>query len=126
MSTEGELTATSRPLSNITSSVAFSVRIAAERGLPKAATKCGDLLYSGLGVLKANKTQAIEYYKQAAEAGDAQAFNNMGLIYESGYDGNPPDYEEAAVWYERGIQNKCPDAMTNYAILVQNVRPASL
>ena len=50
------------------------------------------MLYCGLGVIKPNKTEAIEYYKKANRCGDPQALNNLGLIYENGYDGHPPDY----------------------------------
>ena len=66
--------------------------MAGEKGCGKAYTKCGDLLYCGLGVIKANKTEAVEFYKKAHREGDTQALNNLGLVYESGYDGHPPDF----------------------------------
>ena len=99
-------------------------KLASEGGVAKASTKCGDLLYSGVGVLRPHKTESVVYYRKGAEQGDAQALNNLALVFESGFDGNPPDYFEAARYYEKAIGRENSDAMLNYAILVQNVSSA--
>ena len=44
---------------------------------------------------------ALDYYKAAAEGGDALAHCNVGWLYESGELGEP-DLEEAIRWYKYG------------------------
>jgi TPR repeat protein len=44
--------------------------------------------------------QLMVKYRKAAEAGDATAMNNIGLLYENGQ-GVPQDYRQAMVWYRK-------------------------
>ncbi len=57
---------------------------AAGLGHAKASKRCGDLLYSGNEMLAPNKAEAIKYYSRAAELGDPEAYNALGLMYEQG------------------------------------------
>ena len=46
----------------------------------------GDLLYSGKGCGKRDKTEAFKCYDKAAQMNDSEALNNLGLLYEMGFD----------------------------------------
>ena len=50
--------------------------------------------------VKMDYTEAAKWYRKAAEQGDADAQNNLGLCYERGQ-GVPEDYEEAVKWYRK-------------------------
>jgi len=43
-------------------------------------------------------TEALRWYRQAAEAGYAQAMNNLGIMYGLG-EGVPRDDAQAYVWF---------------------------
>ncbi|KAF9159503.1 hypothetical protein DFQ26_006471 [Actinomortierella ambigua] len=47
---------------------------------------------------------AVEWYRQRAESGDAAASYNLGTIFEKALFGQPKDYEEAAKWFELALQ----------------------
>ena len=67
-------------------------KAAAELNYPKAYTKCGNLYYSGKGVPRVDKTEAFNYFKRGALAGDTEAMNSAGLMLESGFDAIPADH----------------------------------
>jgi hypothetical protein len=58
--------------------------------------------------------EARRLYEQAAAAGYAMAFNNIGVIYETG-NGAPQSYVEAARWYQKGADAGEPIAMVDLA-----------
>ena len=58
--------------------------------------------YNGKGVTK-NYTEAVKWYRKAAEQGDAYAQYNLGLCYKNGY-GVPKDISQAVVWYRKAAR----------------------
>lgn len=54
-------------------------------------------------------SQAMVYYKQAAEQGDAQAQFEVGRMYAEGL-GVPKDYSEAVKWYRKAVKQNNADA----------------
>lgn len=51
-----------------------------------------------------------------AEAGDAEAQFNLGVIYDSG-DGVPQDYQEAAKWFSMAAEQGLAVAQHNLALM---------
>lgn len=56
----------------------------------------------GKGVTK-DLTKAAEWYRKAAEQGDADAQYKLGLFYENGY-GVTQDKEQAMQWYKKAAE----------------------
>src|ERR1700744_754046 len=61
---------------------------------------------------------ARRLYDQAAAAGYAMAFNNIGIIYE-GDEGELVNHVEAARWYQKAVDAGDPVAMINLAWLYE-------
>ena len=55
------------------------------------------------GGVPQDDTQALYWYRQAAEQGDAMAQNHLGSIYTKGL-GVPQDYTQALYWYRRAAE----------------------
>jgi hypothetical protein len=47
--------------------------------------------------------QAVAWYRKAAEQGDADAQNNLGLRYDKGQ-GVPQDYAQAVAWFRKAAE----------------------
>lgn len=47
-----------------------------------------------------NYAEAMDWYRQAAEQGNARAINNIGVFYQYGH-GVSQDYKEAMVWFQK-------------------------
>jgi TPR repeat protein len=62
----------------------------------------GSMYYSGLGV-GVDSDQAVNWYRKAAEAGNAEGMNNLGWMYDAGY-GVKTDSQRAIVWYRKAAQ----------------------
>ena len=75
---------------------------AADQGYALAYSAIGDLYAQGYGVGQ-DKGKALDYYKKAAAAGDADAGAclHLGQMYEQGKDVKA-DPAQAAVWYKKG------------------------
>jgi TPR repeat protein len=62
---------------------------------------------NGYGVTK-DDTEAVKWFRKAAEQGNATGQYNLGIMYENGY-GVTKDYSEAVKWYrkaaEQGYEN---------------------
>ena len=54
-------------------------------------------MYAGGAGVAQDDSQAVRWWKQAAEQGDASAQFNLGLAYRDGR-GLPQDYSEALMW----------------------------
>lgn len=61
---------------------------------------------------------ALQSWKSQAEAGDPEALNNVGEIYEQGLRG-APDYAEAARWYRRAAEAGSRRGQRNLAALLE-------
>ena len=57
---------------------------------------------NGLGVPQDN-TEAVSWYRKAAEQGNVHAQSNLGNMYANGK-GVPQDYAEAARWYRKATE----------------------
>jgi TPR repeat protein len=58
---------------------------------------------------------AASLFRSLAEAGDARAQGNLGVMYTYGQ-GVPQDYDEALKWYRRGAEQGDPRAQYNLAV----------
>ncbi len=67
---------------------------------------------------KKNYAEARRLYDQAASAGYAMAFNNIGATYEFGT-GTPMNYEEAARWYQKSVDTGEPIGMVDLGWLYE-------
>ncbi len=65
---------------------------------------------------RANYETALRIWLPAAEAGDPEAMNYVGEIFERGL-GTTPNFEIAALWYERGAQAGYQPAQVNLAMM---------
>lgn len=65
---------------------------------------------------KHDYTQAIEWYKKAAEAGDIDMYSKVGSMYEEGI-GVPKDYRKAIEWYQNGIRHDDASSMATLGLV---------
>ena len=72
------------------------------RETPNGQTRLGWMYLDGKGVAQDYK-EAVNWYRKAAEQGNARAQNNLGLLYEKGR-GVPQDYAEAMKWYRKAAE----------------------
>ncbi|HBT76901.1 MAG TPA: hypothetical protein DEB39_08235 [Planctomycetaceae bacterium] len=78
----------------------------AERGSPEAKRKLGEMYLLGKGVVK-NEDTAFQWFRDAAEAGDAFSFFQVGRCYEFGV-GTRKNPRTAVQWYLRGAAQNEP------------------
>ncbi|CAJ1397403.1 unnamed protein product [Effrenium voratum] len=60
----------------------------------------GDTIYLGANLVP-DAVAAVRYFLQAAEAGHAEAANELGVMYLTG-EGAPPDEAASAYWFQKG------------------------
>ena len=65
--------------------------------------------YNGTIGDKPDYEKAVNYYRKAAEQGNAAAQCNLGLCYDIGH-GVEQNYEEAAKWYSKAAEHGNADA----------------
>ena len=81
-----------------------------------AALSPEDMFQNGLEHYdKKNYTEAVKWYRKAAEQGHAGAQNNLGVCYENGY-GVTKDYYEAVKWYRKAAEQGLADAQCNLGL----------
>ena len=78
----------------------------------------GNQYYYGDGA-EQDYVKALEYYRQAAAMGYAEAFNDLGVMYHYGYGVNQ-DYNLAETYYREAITMGDDYALLNLGILCQN------
>ena len=76
--------------------------------------KLGSRYYNGDGVAQ-DYSQAVYWYRKAAEQGDAEAQYNMGVCYENGQ-GVDKDYAQAVCWYRLAAEQGLADAQFNLGV----------
>lgn len=91
------------------------LRAKANHGDPTSQFQLGVAYDSGQGVQR-NLTEAVSWYKKAAEQGHANAQNSLGSMYQNGQ-GVPQDYSEAQRWYQKAANQGNYDALNNLAFL---------
>lgn len=64
-----------------------------------------------------NYLEALNLFTQAAELGDGESQNNLGVIYDCGH-GVPIDKNKAKFWYKKSIENGSVCARFNLATLM--------
>jgi len=69
----------------------------------------------GKGVPK-DYSEAVKWYKLAANQGHAIAQYKMGISYDMGH-GIPQNYKEAMKWYELAANQKVPQAQYNLGLM---------
>jgi TPR repeat protein len=103
------------------------IRPLAEHGKADAETKLGDLYRRGLGVGQSYR-EAARWYRLAAVQGDAQAQNNLGLMYyylgKPGGDGG--DYVRSYMWFEIALAAKNPEAALNLKAAAALLKPQQI
>lgn len=67
---------------------------------------------------RANYKTALAIWMPEAEAGNAKAQTNVGVIFEKGL-GGEPNYEAAVVWYERAAKQGNTEAQFNLGTLYE-------
>lgn len=70
---------------------------------------------------RADMKTALKVWMEAAEAGDAEAQNHVGEIYEQGL-GAEPNYEAAAIWYQKSAEQGYGPAQFNLGTLYEQGR----
>ena len=76
---------------------------------------------SGRGVPQDN-TEAVAWYRKAAEQGDAVAQQGLGYMYANGR-GVPLDRIEAALWYRKAAEQGDPNAKRALELLGRRLGP---
>jgi uncharacterized protein len=92
---------------------------AAEEGSPEAQFELAKLYESGIGVAP-DPQRALALYQSAADQGFADAINDLGFLYFQGGLGLPRDPAEAIAHFERAADLRHPEAMFNYAALIDD------
>jgi len=91
------------------------LRPLAEQGNMVAQTKLGYMYLRGLGV-EQDAADAIEWFKKAAEKGDAEAAYSLGDIYgNTRIGGNLVNHEKAVKWYRRAAERGYTNAQYKLA-----------
>jgi hypothetical protein len=58
----------------------------------------------------------VKWYRKAAEQGDADALNNLGVMYDNGR-GVPQDHAEAVKWYRKAAEQGFVSALNNLGVM---------
>jgi TPR repeat protein len=81
------------------------------------AYKTGLKYYKGEGV-KQDYTEAIKWFRKAADQGYAKAQLNIGWMYEKG-EGVSQDYTEAMKWYRKAADQGDAEAQSNIGLMYE-------
>lgn len=92
---------------------------AAEAGSPEAQFELAKLYETGLGVGQ-DEARALALYRQAADQDFADALNDLAFMHYQGGLGLPRDPERALSYFERAAAQRHPQAMFNYAALIDD------
>jgi TPR repeat protein len=65
-------------------------------------------------------TEAVKWYRLAADQGNLEAQSRLGSMYESGVVGVPQDYTEAVKWYRLAADQGDAKAQFNLAQMYEN------
>ena len=82
---------------------------AAPDGDPQSQFEMGKKYAAGEGVLQ-DDTEAVKWYRKAAEQGVAAAQHSLGLVYVFRDDGVPEDDTEAVKWYRKAAEQGYAEA----------------
>ena len=85
---------------------------AAREGYTRGMVLLGECYEKGLGGVPQDDEQAVDWYRKAAEAGNALAMYNLGWMYEYGR-GVPQDEKQVVEWYRKAAEAGNVAAMYN-------------
>src|SRR5947209_13490604 len=85
---------------------------AAQAGNARAQKKLGDLCRIGDKLTKQDYVEAVRWYRLSAEQGNAEAQNDLGVMY---LDGMREDAAKAAKWYRKAAEQGLAIAAFNLA-----------
>ncbi len=94
------------------------IQKAADHGLIEAAIFYGNALYFGKHGLEANARKSFLYLLQAAESGEAESQNTVGVICEYPQGEVAPDLEQAEKWYRKAALQGHAKAQSNLGHLL--------
>ena len=80
----------------------------------------GRLYEDGGGELTKDEAKAVEWYKKAAEAGNAYAMYDLGNCYEYGKGGLTKDEAKAVEWYQKAAKRGSSEAVKRLQELGRN------
>ena len=84
-----------------------------------------EMLDKGIALEKTQKyAEAMQWYRKAADAGDATAMDNLGSMYENGK-GTAQDYAEAMQWYRKAADAGNATAMNNLGSMYEDGKGAA-
>ncbi len=92
---------------------------------PEEAYNIGYDYYNGTNGKQKDYSEAVKWYRKAAEQGDADAQNNLGDCYKNGW-GVPQDYSEAVKWYRKAAEQGNVFAQYNLGVCYKNGRGVPL
>jgi localization factor PodJL len=89
---------------------------AARQNVALAAYRLGLIYEKGIGEPRDLKS-AMDWYRQAALAGNVRAMHNLAVLSAQGGANDGPDYATAASWFQKAAQYGVRDSQYNLAIL---------
>ena len=93
-------------------------------GRCRAQFNLGLMYDNGQGVPQ-DYSEAVKWYRLAADQGDAYAQNNLGVMYAKGQ-GVPQDYVLAHMWFNLSAAQGNEDAVKNRDIVAGQMTPDQL
>ena len=111
------LDAVLQPMSPLTQQTAKDQQAAAKTAkvIQEKELTALEVFQRGFKAVKSQKddAQAVSWYRQAADAGDAASMNNLGRMYEHGCGGLPKDDAQAVSWYRQAADAGDAAGMNN-------------
>ncbi|KAL5487065.1 hypothetical protein EMCRGX_G019623 [Ephydatia muelleri] len=87
-----------------------------QMGFVESCVGLGNLYLSSKGDDK-DFGKALEMYDTACKGGSMGGCNNAGLVWQNGFDGNPPDHEKAADYFTRSCQGNFRNGCFNLSAM---------
>jgi TPR repeat protein/sugar phosphate isomerase/epimerase len=86
---------------------------------PADMNRRGDDYYFGRNGFPHDDTQAVRWYRKAAEQGDAAAQNGLGFMYENGRGGLTKSDVEAVRWYRKAAEQGFAHGQANLGVMYE-------
>jgi TPR repeat protein len=90
----------------------FGLMLDAQFGVPEAEAEVGNRYFYGRNGETKDYSQALVWYQKAAAQGNANAQNNLGVMYANGW-GVPMNLAQAVLWYRKAADQGDVTAETN-------------
>ena len=82
------------------------------------------MCFHGQGVPQ-DLAEAVKWYRKAAEQGQEDAQNNLGIMYYKGQ-GVPRDYIQAHMWFDLAVANGNEMARDGLDLVTKEMTPAHI